>query len=218
MRELGTVTRLDLRGKSITTYIVHAVHRALQPLAEGDRVELVTDASAAIENDVRAWSRTTGNALVDMEADGAVARFVIEKGRPTKPGHKFAAVISDDGLFELLSPLAFALAAALEGDDVALFFQGPAVRVLAPEFTAKMHGPGRPFSRFPRRGLADAGHVSPHEKITQLVGLGARLFVCGPSMEHYKVNPSNLAFDDVTVAAYLTFMEQMDNADVHLYA
>jgi PPOX class probable F420-dependent enzyme len=33
-----------------------------------------------------------------------------------------------------------------------------------------------------------------------------------------KVDPTRLAFDDVAIAAYLTFMEQMDAADVHLVA
>jgi predicted peroxiredoxin len=79
-----------------------------------------------------------------------------------------------------------------------------------------MHGLGRPFSRFPRDGLARVGHIPPQDKLRQLQRLGARLFACGPSMEHYKVDPTDLAFDDVTIAAYLTFMEQMDSADIHL--
>lgn len=36
-------------------------------------------------------------------------------------------------------------------------------------------------------------------------------------MEHYKVRSSDLAFDGVIVAEYLTFMEVMGNADVHVY-
>lgn len=50
-----------------------------------------------------------------------------------------------------------------------------------------------------------------------LRSLGAHLYVCGPSMEHYKVRSSDLAFDGVIVAEYLTFMEVMGNADVHVY-
>ena len=63
-----------------------------------------------------------------------------------------------------------------------------------------MHGIGRPFSRFPRNGLARVGHISPQEKLIQLQELGARLFVCGPSMDHYKVDPIDLAVD-ATVGA-----------------
>ena len=178
----------------------------------------ITDASPAIDNDLHAWSRTTGNSLVEVTEHGTTRRYVVEKGPPHHSEHGLAAIISDDGLFELLSPLGFALAAALEGHDVSLYFQGPAVRVLAPGYRARMHGLGRPFSRLPRDGLAKVGHLPPQDKLRQLQHLGARLFACGPSMEHYQVDPTNLAFDDVTVAAYLTFMEQMDASDIHLVA
>lgn len=218
MTDTQVRSRLDLTGKTITTYILYAVHDALDDGTEGDRVEAITDALPAIDNDIRAWSRTTGNRLVETTEHERTRRYVIEKGPPHRSGHKLAAIISDDGLFELLSPLGFALAAALDGHDVSLYFQGPAVRVLAPAYLAKMHGPGRPFSRFPRDGLAKVGHLPPQDKLRQLQHLGARFYACGPSMEHYKVDPDHLAIDDVTIAAYLTFMEQLDTADIHLVA
>lgn len=212
-----TLRSLDLRGKTITTYILYELHAALAEASEGERVEAVTDAYPAIDTDLRAWSRTTGNPLVDVIAGGETRRFVFEKGPPQDSKRKMAAVLSDDGLFELLSPLGFALAAALEGHEVVLYFQGPAVRVLGRGFTAKMHGLGRPFSRFPRTELAKAGHLPPQEKLSQLQALGARLFACGPSMDHYRVDPDDLAFADVTVASYPTFMEQMDSSAIHLF-
>ena len=36
-------------------------------------------------------------------------------------------------------------------------------------------------------------------------------------MDHFKVAEADLALDDVIVAEYLTFMEQMDQADIHIY-
>ncbi len=209
-------TTVDLTGKTITTFILYAIHQALSGVEIGDRVEAITEPLPAIDADMQAWSRTTGNRILDVTHDGRIRRYVIERSQPPRrSGHKLAAIISDDGLFELLSPLGFALAAALEGHDVSLYFQGPAVRVLAEGFTPKMHGLGRPFSRFPRDGLAKVGHIPPQEKLAQLQTLGASLYACGPSMDHYKVDPTTLAFD-VTVAAYLTFMEQLDTADIHL--
>lgn len=218
MDDAGTRTILDLTGKTISTFILYEVHEALADRFEGDHVEAITDALAAIDNDLHAWSRTTGNSIVEVSEHGTTRRYVIAKGAPKQSEHKLATIVSDDGLFELLSPLGFALGAALEGHDVSLYFQGPAVRVLAPGFRAQMHGLGRPFSRFPRDGLAKVGHIPPQDKLRQLQQLGARLFACGPSMEHYKVDPANLAFSDVTIAAYLTFMEQMSSADIHLVA
>lgn len=217
MSDTATMSSLDLRGKTITTYILFAVHQALAALEVGDRVEILTDGYPAVATDIRAWSRATGNALVDEGSDGKGRRFVIEKGPPRRSAHQLAAIISDDGLLELLSPLGFALAAGLEGHAVSLYFQGPAVRVLARGYVARMHGLGRPFSRFPRRSLAAAGHEAPPEKIEQLQALGARIFACGPSMEHFRVDPRDLAFDDVTICEYPTFMEQMDSADMHLF-
>ena len=120
-------------------------------------------------------------------------------------------------MFELLAPLGFALAAALEGHDVALYFQGPAVRVLRKGYVARMHGFGRPISRFPRAGLDKVGHIPPQAKLEQLQRLGAQIYACGPSMDHFKVAEADLAFDDIIVAEYLTFMEQMDQADIHAY-
>ena len=215
--DLETRASLDLRGRTITTFIAYEVHDALSKLDEGDRIDVVTDAFTAIDSDLRAWCRVTGNALVDADVTGSTWRFTIEKGAPRRSTRKFAAVIEDDGLFELLAPLGFALAAALEGHDVSLYFQGPAVKVLARGYVARMHGPGRPFSRFPRSGLAKVGHIPPQDKITQLQELGAQLYACGPSMDHYKVDQADLAFDDVIVSEYLTFMEQMHSADIHLY-
>ncbi|HEV2711651.1 MAG TPA: hypothetical protein VGU26_01025 [Gaiellaceae bacterium] len=48
--------------------------------------------------------------------------------------------------------------------------------------------------------------------------LGARLHVCGPSLQHFRVDAQRLAFDGVLDCEYLTFMEVMQQADVQLYA
>jgi len=208
---------LDMRGKTITTFIAYETLKQLGDLADGEGLELFTDAGEEIGNDLRAWCRTRGQ---DLEADGDTdgsQRYVITK-RPLRPsGKRYASVISDAGLEELLSPLAFALAAALEGSEVSLYFQGPAVRVLARDFTEHLHGPGRPFSRFARAGLTRAGHVPAQEKVRQLQALGARLYACAGSMQHFKVAKTDLAFSDVTVAEYLTFMETMAQADVNVF-
>lgn len=208
---------LDMRGKTISTYVAFAVVSRLADLAEGETVELITDASDALDNDIHAWSRTTGHEVVGVERGDREFRYVICKHPPRRSGRRFAAVISDPGLEELLSPLGFALSAALEGVEVSLYFQGPAVRVLTRGFVDRLRGPSRPFSRFARSSLNAIGHIPAQEKIAQLQRLGAHLYACGPSMEHFKVRPVDLAFAGVTIAEYLTFMEVMANADIHIY-
>ena len=66
--------------------------------------------------------------------------------------------------------------------------------------------------------LEKAGHVAPAEKLRQLQALGGTLYACGPSLQHFRVDPEKLAFDGVIVCEYLTFMEVMQQSDVQLYA
>ncbi len=212
MSVLPEVKRIDVRGKTITTYIANEISAAFREMGVGERVDVITDAFPAIEADLRTWCDITGHRLVDTHTGGMTWRFSIEKGHERRTGRKLAVVVSDDGLFELLSPLGFALAAALEGDDVSIYVQGPAVKVLTRGYVAPVHGVARPFGRIPRAGLAHAGHVSPQTKIEQVHRLGGRIFVCGPSMEHYKVERSDLVVDDVVVCEYLTFMAELNSA------
>jgi predicted peroxiredoxin/TusA-related sulfurtransferase len=206
-----------MRGKTITTFIAYEAMKRLTGLADGDSLELLTDAGDAIDNDIRAFCHARGQELAATRHTDGSQHFWITKGPLRPSGKRFAAVISDAGLEELLSPLGFALAAALEGSDVSLYFQGPAVRVLARGFTEHLHGPGRPFSRFARAGMARAGHIPAQEKLRQLQTLGAHLYACGPSMQHFNVAKADLAFDAVTIAEYLTFIEAMARADINVF-
>jgi predicted peroxiredoxin/TusA-related sulfurtransferase len=212
-----TAAPLDVRGKSITTFIACQVLTRLSGLADGESLELLTDAREEIDNDLRAFCRTRGQEITAGTRTDGSQQYSITKRPLRSSGKRYATVISDPGLEELLSPLAFALAAALEGSDVSLYFQGPAIRVLAKGFTEHLHGPARPFSRFARAGLTKAGHIPAQEKLRQLQALGARLYACAGSMQHFKVAKTDLAFDDVTLAEYLTFMEIMAGADVNVF-
>ena len=214
---IATSTSLDVRGKTITTFIAYEAARRLAELPDGTVLDVLTDASEAIDNDIRAWCRATGRELVNAEDSEGSYHYAI-RAQPARRSDKvLAAVISNPGLEELLSPLGFALAAALENAHVSLYFQGPAVRVLARGFREKLPGLNRPFSRFARAGLAKAGHVPAQAKIGQLQTLGAHLYACGPSMAHFHVAKTDLVFDGVTIAEYLTFMEVMSRADIHLF-
>jgi predicted peroxiredoxin/TusA-related sulfurtransferase len=209
---------VDARGLTITTAIVSFVCEELDRLAVGEEVELLTDVFPAILPDLRAWCRTTGHELVEVLENSESRRVRLRKGAPRRNEDRTAVVVSADGLEELLSPLGFALAAALGGAQVAVYVQGPAVHVLECDFRPRLRGLARPFSRFARAGLEKAGHVPPAEKLRQLQALGAQLYACGPSLQHFAVDPTRLAFDGVIVCEYMTFMEVMEQADVQLYS
>lgn len=213
-----TSSLFDGRGKTITTYVVYEAARRLDEMAEGEVLELLTDDFEPFEADVAAWSRAAGHRLLAAERIDDDLRFRIERGAPPEKQSSLAMVISDDGLEELLSPLGFALAAALEGIDVHLYFQGPAVRTLARGHKPKLKGWTRPFTRFAAAGLAKAGHLPAQDKLRQLRSLGARIYMCGPSMAHFRVAKRDLIFDDLPIVEYLTFTPVMEEADITIYA
>lgn len=217
---MSTITArqtIDMRGKKITTFILFDVVTKLRDMKEGQVIQVVTDAYDAIDSDIRAWTRMTGHKLVDVVDAGDHRKYLIEKAKPKEKDRSLAVVVSDAGLEELLSPLGFTLAAALEGIDVSIYFQGPAVKVLSKGFKEKLGGWARPFSRFARKGLAQVGHIPAQDKVRQLKELGARIYVCAPSMDHFGVEKGDLIFDDVVLAEYLTFMEVMEKSDIHFF-
>jgi tRNA 2-thiouridine synthesizing protein A len=218
---MSTVTAgaaLDQRGKTITTLVVFDAAAELHRMREGELLELVTDDYEPLRRDISAWCDAVGHRLVESQPTSGGLRFLIEKGPPRATDASLAIVVSSDGLEELLSPLGFALAAGLEGMAVHLYLQGPAVRVLTRGFQPKLHGWARPFSRFAATGLSKAGHLPAQEKLRQLRSLGAQLYLCGPSMQHFKVKADDLILDDIPVVEYLSFMVAMKDATVHIYA
>lgn len=211
-------TKLDRRGKIITTFVVYDAAAELTRMRTGDVLELLTDDFEPFTRDIAAWCDAAGHRLVSSESLHEGLRFLIEKGPPKTTDASLAVVISSEGLEELLSPLGFALAAALEGIAVHVYVQGPAVHVLTRGFRPKLHGWARPFSRFAASGLSRAGHLPAQDKLRQLRSLGANIYVCGPSMQHFKVKRTDLLFDDVSVVEYFSFMAIMKKADIHIYA
>jgi predicted peroxiredoxin/TusA-related sulfurtransferase len=208
---------LNRTGKTITTFVVFDAFTELEAMNEGDVLEVLTDDFEPFPADLSAWCRTTGHRLLASDKVATGYRFLIEKGSPKTKETSLAMIISSDGLEELLSPLGFALGAALEGIDVHMYFQGPAVRVLTKGFRPRLKGWARPFTRFAAAGMTKSGHIPAQEKLRQLRRLGAHLYVCGGSLQPFKVKRDDLMFDDLPIVEYLTFMSVMEGADIHLY-
>ncbi|MDJ0923265.1 MAG: DsrE family protein [Acidimicrobiia bacterium] len=217
METLTAHRQLDGRGRTITTFVVYAAAQTLEDMAEGETLELVTDDFEPFQADIAAWCRATGHRLAETHSSADGLHFLIEKGRTVSKDTNLAMVISVDGLEELLSPLGFALGAALEGINVQLYFQGPGVRVVARGFKPKLKGWGRPFSRFAAAGMTKTGHIPAQEKLAQLRSLGAEVYVCGGSLDHFKVSREDFIFDDLEVVEYLTFVSIMEDADIHIF-
>jgi tRNA 2-thiouridine synthesizing protein A len=73
-----TITRtLDLKGFACPIPIVRTA-QAMKQLVSGDVVEvLATDAGSV--KDFAAWSKTTGNPIVEQSQQGGVYRFLLMK-------------------------------------------------------------------------------------------------------------------------------------------
>jgi tRNA 2-thiouridine synthesizing protein A len=69
--------RVDARGLSCPMPIVKTA-QAIKALASGEFIEVLATDPGSIK-DFAAWSRTTGNELVDQSSDGAVYTFVIRR-------------------------------------------------------------------------------------------------------------------------------------------
>ena len=77
MALLEIATRVDARGLACPMPIVRTA-QAIKTVAPGALLEvLATDAGSV--KDFAAWSRATGNVLVDSSADGGVYTFVIRR-------------------------------------------------------------------------------------------------------------------------------------------
>ncbi|NNF68618.1 MAG: hypothetical protein HKN01_02515 [Acidimicrobiia bacterium] len=211
------VRTLDARGIQISTHVLFDVVEAFGSLNIGDVLEVVCDDFTALDTDIRSWSTVTGHPLIDAEPMSGAIRYLIRKAECAPTVHRMAAVISSDELTELLSPLGFALAAALEGLEVAVFFQGPGVRVLERGFEPHLKGWRRVFSGAARRGLEKSGHDHPQEKVRELLELGGKVYACGPSLERFHILEDMLAFDDVVIGEYVTFVNELDGADITMY-
>ena len=148
---------VDGRGRSISTAILYPLACAMRDLPPGTMIKVRTDFLPAVDSDIRAWCRTTGHHLVKTEAAVDARDHTIRKAAEVRRAAGRAMVISNPGLQELLSPLGFALAAALAGNSVAIYFQGPAVRVLTRSFSEKLTGWQPPSVPSPATGSRRLG-------------------------------------------------------------
>ncbi len=69
--------RVDARGLSCPMPIVKTA-QAMKNVASGELIEVLATDPGSVK-DIAAWSRTTGNELVEQSTDGGVYRFVLRR-------------------------------------------------------------------------------------------------------------------------------------------
>jgi TusA-related sulfurtransferase len=75
--DLQVLQRVDARGLSCPMPIVKTA-QAMKSLPSGTLLEVLATDPGSVK-DLAAWSRTTGNELVEQSVDGAVFRFVLRR-------------------------------------------------------------------------------------------------------------------------------------------
>ncbi|MBI2325504.1 MAG: sulfurtransferase TusA family protein [Chloroflexi bacterium] len=74
-----TITRtLDVKGFACPIPIVRTA-QAMKQLAPGDVVEVLATDPGSVK-DFAAWSKTTGNPILEQTQEGGVLRFLLQKG------------------------------------------------------------------------------------------------------------------------------------------
>jgi len=68
---------VDAKGLNCPMPIVRTA-QAVKAMASGDCVEVLATDPGSVKDFV-AWSKSTGNAIVEQSADGGVYRFVMQK-------------------------------------------------------------------------------------------------------------------------------------------
>ena len=74
---LATAKTLDVKGLSCPLPIVKTA-QALRQLTAGDLIEVLATDPGSVK-DFAAWSKTTGNEIVETSQDDGVFRFVLRK-------------------------------------------------------------------------------------------------------------------------------------------
>ena len=74
---LQITQQVDARGLSCPMPIVKTA-QAIKAIASGESIEVVATDPGSVK-DFAAWSRTTGNELVEQTVDGGVYRFVLRR-------------------------------------------------------------------------------------------------------------------------------------------
>jgi tRNA 2-thiouridine synthesizing protein A len=77
METLSITRRLDVKGFNCPIPIVKTAIQMKQ-MASGETIEVLATDPGSVP-DFNAWSKTTGNALVEQSQDGGFYRFVLKK-------------------------------------------------------------------------------------------------------------------------------------------
>jgi len=215
------IQRLDVREPWKPYRAIYEVIRALRGRAVGSLIEVITRNDKGLLTDLRTWCEATGNELVASQPETVDAvRSLIRKGEPKLRDRTMTAIISTASLEHVLFPLEKAVAAAVLGMGVNVAFEGAGVRLLKRGYRSRLSGMvGGTFTPMVERVMRrQIGWPLPQESIVILEDLGARFYVCGPSMAGYGVHEDELIVGKYTIGAVVTWADLLARSDIHVFS
>jgi predicted peroxiredoxin/TusA-related sulfurtransferase len=211
---------LDARWTWNPYRVAYEVIKALKGLDTGSVVEVITKDDQGLLNDLGTWRRVTGHELLSVQPAEGEARVLIRKGEPTRNEQTMTVIISTASLENAVYPLDKALAGAVLGMDVNMVFEGAAVRLLKRGYRPRLSGlVGGLFTSKAEGVMKDEiGWPLPQESIRILEDLGARFYVCGPSMFGYGVHEQDLIAGKYTLGAVVTWANLLARSNIHVFS
>jgi len=219
---MATQERLlvDARGTWKPYRVAYEVITALRPLDTGSVVEVSTKDDQGLLNDLAIWCRATGYELLDTQPGAGEARVLIRKGEPVRNDRTMTVIMSTASLEAAVYPLDKALAGAVLGMDVKVVFEGAGVRLLQRGYRSRLSGlvGGLFTSKVEQVMRKEIGWPLPQESVLILHHLGARFYLCGPSMVGYGVREQDLIISEYTLGAVITWVDLLARADIQVFS
>jgi predicted peroxiredoxin len=129
-------------------------------------------------------------------------------------------IMSTARLEHAMYPLDKALAGAVLGMGVNVVFEGAGVRLLKRGYRPRLSGlVGGVFTAKVERVMKDEiGWPLPQESILILEDLGARFYVCSPSLVGYGVREQDLIVSKYTLGAVVTWADLLARSDIQIFS
>ncbi|WP_315566899.1 DsrE/DsrF/DrsH-like family protein [Hoylesella pleuritidis] len=243
--ECRQVIKVDACGLQCPGPIMK-LKKAMDNATVGDRVE-VQATDAGFPRDAGAWCKSTGNKIVEMNADGGYHTVVVEKASShrrevqtlTDSKNKTLIMFSDD-LDRALATFVLANGAAATGHKVSVFFTFWGLNVIKRELkpAVKKDIFGRMFSwmmpsdsrklrlsQMSMLGLGDRmmRYIMKKKNIDSLEKLRQQALDNGVEFIACQMSMDMMGvqreelIDGVTVGGVATYMERAENANVNLF-
>jgi predicted peroxiredoxin/TusA-related sulfurtransferase len=210
--------------QTLKSYI--CVYEILKELRHRDNeavVELVMKNDKGMLHDIATWCEATGNELLSSEpGEKGEVRCLVQKGELKRREKKksMTVVISTASLEKVVFPFDKALGAAVLGMDVNVIFEGAGVRLLKRGYRSKLSGFwGGCFTGAVENVMkTEIGWPLPGDAIEILEELGAKFYVCGPSLVGYGVREEELVVREFMTGATLTWVKLLAESDINVFS